>query len=148
MRPPIDFKLNVTLAPGAVLPVRKSEEAAGYDLCANIPYQIVLWPDRFVTFSTGVSIEFPVGYFGRVASRSGLCRDHAVHIIGGIIDSDYRGEIHLILVNNGPEQFLIDPGMRVAQLIIEKHYVAEWYVVQELAPTTRGAAGLGSSGLK
>ena len=140
--------LNVTrLTSNAQLPVQATPGSAGYDLFSTDNY--VVLPGRRVVVSTGISIQLPPGTYGRIAPRSGLAVKHGLDTLAGVIDSDYQGEIKVVLQNldvNNP--FVIRPGYRIAQLILEKYTVAE--VVETEAPTTtteRGDAGFGSTGV-
>ena len=138
--------LNVSkLIPTAILPVRASLGAAGYDLFSTDSY--VVLPGRRVVVSTGISIQLPPGTYGRIAPRSGLAVKHGLDTLAGVIDPDYTGEIKVVLQNLDTQQpFVIRPGYRIAQLILEKFEVAE--VVETSAPeaTQRGDAGFGSTG--
>ena len=138
--------LNVSkLIPTAILPVRASVGAAGYDLFSTDSY--VVLPGRRVVVSTGISIQLPPGTYGRIAPRSGLAVKHGLDTLAGVIDPDYTGEIKVVLQNLDTAQpFVIRPGYRIAQLILEKFEVAE--VVETSAPeaTQRGDAGFGSTG--
>ena len=139
--------LNVSkLIPTAILPVRASVGAAGYDLFSTDSY--VVLPGRRVVVSTGISIQLPPGTYGRIAPRSGLAVKHGLDTLAGVIDPDYTGEIKVVLQNLDTQQpFVIRPGYRIAQLILEKFEVAE--VVETGAPeaTERGDAGFGSTGV-
>ena len=139
--------LNVSkLIPTAILPVRASVGAAGYDLFSTDSY--VVLPGRRVVVSTGISIQLPPGTYGRIAPRSGLAVKHGLDTLAGVIDPDYTGEIKVVLQNLDTAQpFVIRPGYRIAQLILEKFEVAE--VVETGAPeaTERGDAGFGSTGV-
>ena len=139
--------LNVSkLIPTAILPVRASLGAAGYDLFSTDSY--VVLPGRRVVVSTGISIQLPPGTYGRIAPRSGLAVKHGLDTLAGVIDPDYTGEIKVVLQNLDTAQpFVIRPGYRIAQLILEKFEVAE--VVETDAPeaTARGDAGFGSTGV-
>ena len=107
-------------------------------------------PGQRVVLKTGISIAIPKGYYGRVAPRSGLAAKHGIDVLAGVIDSGFRGEVGVVLINlsDGPEEpFVVTHGMRIAQLIIERCEEAEWVTVNELAQTVRGSSGYGSSGL-
>ena len=139
--------LNVSkLVPTATLPVRASLGAAGYDLFSTDSY--VVLPGRRVVVSTGISIQLPPGTYGRIAPRSGLAVKHGLDTLAGVIDPDYTGEVKVVLQNlDASQPFVIRPGYRIAQLILEKFEVAE--VVETDAPeaTQRGDAGFGSTGV-
>ena len=132
------------------LPHYGTEASAGVDLRANISESITLKPLERTLVKTGLFIELPVGYEAQVRPRSGLAYKHGLTVLNtpGTIDADYRGEIGVILVNLSNEDFTIENGERVAQMVIAKHEQAEWNLVEELSDTDRGAGGFGSTGKK
>lgn len=132
------------------LPHYGTEAAAGVDLRANIETPITLKPLERTLVKTGLFIELPVGFEAQVRPRSGLAYKNGITVLNspGTIDADYRGEVGVILVNLSNEQFVIENGERIAQLVIAKHEQAEWELVEELAETERGAGGFGSTGKK
>ncbi|MGB0887041.1 MAG: dUTP diphosphatase [Vicingaceae bacterium] len=132
------------------LPHYGTEASAGVDLRANITTPITLKPLERTLVKTGLFIELPVGYEAQVRPRSGLAYKNGVTVLNtpGTIDADYRGEIGVILVNLSNENFVVENGERVAQMIIAKHEQAEWSLVEELSDTDRGAGGFGSTGKK
>ncbi len=132
------------------LPHYGTEGAAGVDLRANITEPITLKPLERSLVKTGLFIELPIGYEAQVRPRSGLAYKHGLTVLNspGTIDADYRGEIGVILVNLSNEEFTIENGERVAQMVIAKHEQAEWDLVEELSDTERGAGGFGSTGKK
>lgn len=132
------------------LPNYETIESAGMDLRANLTESIVLKPLERTIVKTGLFIELPIGYEAQVRPRSGLAAKKGVTVLNspGTVDADYRGEIGVILVNLSNEEFVIENGERIAQLIIAKHERAEWIEVEELSETTRGAGGFGSTGVK
>ncbi len=132
------------------LPHYGTEAAAGVDLRANISEPITLKPLERTLIKTGLFIELPVGYEAQVRPRSGLAYKHGLTVLNtpGTIDADYRGEIGVILVNLSNENFTIENGERVAQMVIAKHEQADWKLVEELSDTERGAGGFGSTGKK
>jgi len=122
--------------------------SAGMDLRANIEKPIILKPiDRFLV-PTGLFIELPVGYEAQIRPRSGLAFKKGVSVLNtpGTIDADYRGEIKVILINLSNEDFIINDGERIAQMIISAHEKADWVEVSELIETKRGAGGFGHTG--
>ena len=141
--------LNVIkLTPTAILPVRSSAGAAGYDLFSTDSY--VVLPGRRVVVSTGITVNLPPGTYGRIAPRSGLAVKHGLDTLAGVIDPDYTGEVKVVLQNlDATQPFVIRPGYRIAQLILENYTVAEVYEVpsENTVLTDRGAAGFGSTGL-
>jgi dUTP pyrophosphatase len=138
--------LNVTrLFPTASLPTRGSAGAAGYDLFSADNY--VVLPGRRVVVSTGIAIQLPPGTYGRVAPRSGLAVKHGLDTLAGVIDPDYTGEIKIVLQNLDDKPFVIRPGYRIAQLILENFTIAD--IVEVVSPppaTERGEDGFGSTG--
>lgn len=132
------------------LPSYETIASAGMDLRANITDAITLKPLERTIVKTGLFIELPIGYEAQVRPRSGLAAKNGVTVLNapGTVDADYRGEIGVILVNLSNEDFTIQNGERIAQLVIAKHERAEWTVVQELSETSRGEGGFGSTGVK
>ncbi len=132
------------------LPSYETIASAGMDLRANITDPITLKPLDRTIVKTGLFIELPIGYEAQVRPRSGLAAKNGVTVLNapGTVDADYRGEIGVILVNLSNEDFTIQNGERIAQLVIAKHERAEWTVVQELSETSRGEGGFGSTGVK
>jgi len=132
------------------LPQYETEASAGMDLRANISEAITLKPLGRCIVKTGLFIELPLGYEAQVRPRSGLAAKKGITVLNspGTIDADYRGEIGVILVNLSNEDFTIENGERVAQMVISKHERAEWIQVEELEETDRGAGGFGSTGTK
>ncbi len=128
----------------AKAPTRGSKFAAGYDLYASEEVSIPRNSRGLV--STGLSMAIPVGYYGRVASRSSIALTKSVDVSAGVIDSDYRGEVKVLLVNNSSSAQLFAKGDRIAQLIIEKITTPEVAVVENLDDTDRGTGGFGSTG--
>lgn len=132
------------------LPNYATGAAAGMDLRANIDSPIVLKSLERTLVATGLFIELPVGYEAQIRPRSGLAFKNGLTVLNspGTIDADYRGEIKVILVNLSKEDFTINDGERVAQMVIAKHEQAEWQEVQVLEESTRGEGGFGSTGKK
>ncbi|MGV7106587.1 dUTP diphosphatase [Flavobacterium sp. U410] len=132
------------------LPNYETLASAGMDLRANIAEPIVLKPLDRAIVKTGLFIELPVGYEAQVRPRSGLAAKKGITVLNspGTVDADYRGEIGVILVNLSHEEFIVENGERIAQLVIAKHERAEWIEVEELSETSRGAGGFGSTGVK
>ncbi|MBQ0909498.1 dUTP diphosphatase [Flavobacterium sp. F-328] len=132
------------------LPSYETIASAGMDLRANITDPIILKPLERIIVKTGLFIELPIGYEAQVRPRSGLAAKNGVTVLNapGTVDADYRGEIGVILVNLSNEDFTIQNGERIAQLVVAKHERAEWTVVQELSETSRGEGGFGSTGVK
>ena len=139
------MSLKVTkLVPHATIPSRATSGSAGYDLYSAEGY--VILPQHRVVVSTGIQVALPEGTYGRVAPRSGLAVKHGLDVGAGVIDPDYTGELKVVLFNHDPKQtFIIRPGYRIAQLILEKFVIAD---VEGVSPDAqRGEAGFGSSGV-
>ncbi len=132
------------------LPHYATALAAGMDLTAAIDEPIVLKSLEHCMVPTGLSIALPPGYEAQVRPRSGLAAKNGVTVLNspGTVDADYRGEIKAILVNLSKNDFVIERGMRIAQMVIAKHEQAAWTVVNDLDETARGAGGFGSTGTK
>ena len=132
------------------LPEYETLASAGMDLRANIVGAITLKPLERTIIKTGLFIELPIGIEAQVRPRSGLAAKKGITVLNapGTIDADYRGEIGVILVNLSNENFTIENGERVAQLVIAKHERAAWQQVEALGETERGAGGFGSTGVK
>ncbi|MBD3863186.1 MAG: dUTP pyrophosphatase [Olleya marilimosa] len=132
------------------LPHYETIASAGMDLRANITDSILLKPLQRTIVKTGLFIELPIGLEAQVRPRSGLAAKKGITVLNapGTIDADYRGEIGVILVNLSNEDFIIQNGERIAQLVIAKHERAEWLEVQTLSETDRGEGGFGSTGTK
>ena len=131
-------------------PAYATSQSAGLDLRANLTEPITLKPLGRILIKTGLFIELPEGYEAQVRPRSGLAYKKGVTVLNspGTIDADYRGEIGVILINLSEEEFVIENGERVAQLVIAKHEQAQWIEVENLDETDRGAGGFGSTGVK
>jgi dUTP pyrophosphatase len=132
------------------LPNYETIASAGMDLRANISEPITLKSLERTIVKTGLFIELPLGFEAQVRPRSGLAAKKGITVLNspGTVDADYRGEIGVILVNLSTEDFVIENGERIAQLIIAKHERAEWLEVIELSETSRGEGGFGSTGVK
>jgi len=130
------------------LPEYETGASAGMDLRANISEAVILKPLARAIIKTGLFIELPVGFEAQVRPRSGLAAKHGLTVLNspGTVDSDYRGEIGVILVNLSNTDFKIENGERIAQLVIAKHERATWLEVNQLNETSRGEGGFGSTG--
>lgn len=137
------------LRESAELPAYQTPLSAGMDLVANLDEPLVLAPGDRHAVPTGIAIALPPGFEGQVRGRSGLGMRHGITLAQGVgtIDADYRGEIHVLLVNNGNRPFLIEDGMRIAQLVVARHERVEWVETEELDGTERGEGGFGSTGV-
>lgn len=143
------MKLKIKrLRKDAVLPERKTSGSAGYDLCACIAADFTINPGELVVIPTGLAAEIPQGYAGMIFTRSGLGVKHGIHVSNGVgvIDCDYRGEMHVGLHNASAVPYTVTPGERVAQLIIMPVVIPEVEEVTELSETARGTDGFGSTG--
>ena len=132
------------LDPSAILPTRNKVGDAGYDLYALEDGVLELGKRKL--FKTGIAISIPNGFYGRIAPRSGLALKYGIDVLGGVVDSVYRGDIGVILVTADMNGLRIRKGERIAQLIIEKYHDIEWEEVAELVSSDRGSDGFGSSG--
>jgi len=132
------------------LPNYETLASAGMDLRANLLEPITLKPLERAIVKTALFIELPIGYEAQVRPRSGLAAKKGVTVLNspGTVDADYRGEIGVILVNLSNEDFIVENGERIAQLIIAKHERAVWIEAEELTETSRGEGGFGSTGVK
>ena len=132
------------------LPEYATAGAAGVDLRANIDAPITLAPGERKLIPTGIYIGLPDGYEAQVRPRSGLALKHGISVCNtpGTIDPDYSGQIGVVLINHGQENFIVNDGERIAQMIISKFERAEWDVVEELDETERGEGGYGHTGIK
>jgi dUTP pyrophosphatase len=131
------------------LPKYETSQSAGMDIRANIDASITLKPLERILVKTGLYLALQVGYEAQVRPRSGLAFKKGVTVLNtpGTIDADYRGEIGVILVNLSDENFVIEDGERVAQLVIAKYEQANWEEVEVLNETKRGVGGFGSTGI-
>lgn len=131
------------------LPRFMTHGAAGMDLYANVTEELVIAPGAIKLVPTGISIAVPEGYEAQIRPRSGLAIKHGISLVNtpGTIDSDYRGEISIIMINFGEKPFMIKRGDRIAQMVINKIEIPDIIEVKELDHTNRGSGGFGSTGL-
>ncbi|MDA9357082.1 dUTP diphosphatase [Flavobacteriaceae bacterium] len=143
------MKINIINQSNNSLPSYESESSAGMDLKAFTSNDITINPLERTIIKTGLFMSLPIGYEGQVRSRSGLSIKHGICVLNspGTIDSDYRGEIGVILINLSNDPFVISNGDRIAQLVIAKHDQGQWIEVNELELTKRGERGFGSTGV-
>lgn len=143
----VAVKLKYKRFPG-YKPIRMSKGASGYDLCADIDQGISIVPMDRVRIPTGVMLEMPEGLEGQIRSRSGLALKNGVVVLNspGTIDSDYRGEISVILINLGGETYTVSPGERIAQLVFAHLPWISFQEVEVVEPSARGSGGFGSTG--
>jgi dUTP pyrophosphatase len=128
----------------AILPQRGSALAAGLDVCSIEDVEIA--PKQRVLARTGLAVAIPPGFYGRVAPRSGLAVKQGLDVLAGVIDSDYRGEVCIVLYNTGDERIVLPAGSKICQLILEQIVTPEATWVNDLDETARGAGGFGSTG--
>jgi len=146
----IGMEILVVAEEGALLPRFATANAAGADLCAFLPNgSVVLEPKRFALIPTGLVMEIPVGYESQVRPRSGLAAKFGVTVLNapGTIDSDYRGEVKIILINHGDKSFVINHGDRIAQLVISATLSCSFIPTDSISSTERGERGFGSTGV-
>ena len=130
------------------LPEYQTPLSAGLDIRANLDESITLHPLERALVPTGLYVELPEGHEMQIRPRSGLAAKHGITVLNspGTIDADYRGEIKVILVNLSNDAFVIEPGERIAQMIVARYEQIEWESVDSLSDTSRGAGGFGSTG--
>lgn len=143
-----DVSVPIVLEEGAELPVYASDQAAGADVRAHLQQEVVLQPGSSFLVPTGLRFAIPEGYEIQVRPRSGLAFKHGITVLNspGTIDSDYRGELGIILINHGKEPFVITPGMRVAQIVLAPVCRAAFSREETLTATSRGEGGFGHTG--
>ena len=144
------MKIKIVNNSKHALPAYETCASAGMDLRANINKPVTFKPLERSLVPTGLFIELPIGYEAQIRPRSGLAFKKGITVLNspGTIDADYRGEIKVLLVNLSNENFIVQDGERVAQMIIAKHEKAEWEVTETLLETERGAGGFGHTGTK
>lgn len=145
------LRIRVARTGGVVLPEYATASSAGLDLRARLDAPVVLEPGGRMLVPTGLHIELPEGSEAQVRPRSGLAFKHGITVLNapGTIDADYRGEIGVLLINHGQAAFTIEPGERIAQLVVARYARVEWEPVEgttELAHSERGAGGFGHTG--
>lgn len=138
------------LREGAKVPMRATDGAAGYDLCACIENDVILKPREIKIIPTGISVMAEKNTAVMIYARSGLSTKHGISLANGVgvVDSDYRGEVGVALINNGTEDFKIENGMRIAQMVITPVLTPDLIVSDSLSETERGEGGFGSTGKK
>ena len=142
--------VNIVNASHHPLPAYQTEQSAGVDLRAFLTEKITLKPLERMLIPTGLFIELPVGFEAQIRPRSGLAFKHGITVLNspGTIDADYRGELKVLLVNLSQEDFTIEDGERIAQMVIAEYASANFNLVTALGTTERGAGGFGSTGKK
>ena len=136
--------MKIMLDHGAFEPTRAHATDAGLDLRAK--ERVKIWPGMSATIDTGVHVELPAGYYGKLESKSGLNVKHSIVCCGGVIDEGYTGTIVVKLYNLGDKAYVFEPGDKVAQLVIQPYIAPEIEIVDELSDTDRGSNGFGSTG--
>ncbi|MFA6540211.1 MAG: dUTP diphosphatase [Bacteroidota bacterium] len=131
------------------LPTYATQGSAGMDIYAAVETEVVICPGETILIPTGFSIELPMGFEAQIRPRSGLAVKNSIGIMNspGTIDSDYRGEVKIILTNHGKIDFIVKRSDRIAQMVISKYERAEWLEVDSLSSTHRGEGGFGSTGI-
>lgn len=144
----LSLKLKIVCTNPDLLPNYQTAGSAGMDLHADIKEPITLKPLQRLLVPTGIYVELPEGLEVQIRPRSGLALKHGVTIPNSpaTVDSDYRGQYQVILQNLGDKDFIINPGERIAQMVVARYEKVDWQVVDELADTERGASGFGSTG--
>jgi len=142
------MKVKITSA-GGQLPCYETDGSAGMDIRAYLAEPVRLEPGERKLIPTGISIELPEGYEAQIRARSGLSVKHGIGLVNGVgtIDSDYRGEIKIALINWGEEPYIINDGDRIAQMIVARYETVEWDHCDELADSSRGEGGFGHTGI-
>ncbi len=146
----LNTKVNVINQSKHVLPSYQTIHSAGMDLRANLEAPVTLKPLQRALLPTGLFIELPEGHEAQIRPRSGLAYKHGISIVNspGTIDADYRGEIKVLLVNLSDQDFVVEDGERIAQMVVAKYERVEWAEADALTDTARGAGGYGSTGTK
>lgn len=142
------MKINIKNLRNVTLPTHATEDSAGVDLIAAIEEPIILASGKRTLVPTGIAIALPKGFEAQLRPRSGLAIKHGISLVNspGTIDADYRGEIIVIVINHGEESFTIEPGMRIAQMVIAAYQRITWNEVDDLDNTIRGINRFGSTG--
>lgn len=132
----------------AVMPQYQTAQAAAMDVVACIDEPVIIASQERIIIPTGFAMALPTGYEAQIRARSGLAAKHGIMLANGVgtIDADYRGEVGVILLNTSNEPFTVEPGMRIAQMIVQQYETVEWDEVGELDITERGEGGYGSTG--
>jgi len=143
------INIKVVASEGAKLPLYKTSGAAGADICALLKEPLVIESGKSAMVPTGLFFEIPQGYEVQIRPRSGLAAKNGVTVLNtpGTIDSDYRGEINVILINLGDKPFTVNNGDRIAQMLVAPVIQADFSIVTSLEETERGAGGFGSTGV-
>lgn len=140
--------IQIQIQDNAIMPERATSGSSGYDLCSN--ESLSIQPGAFAKVRTGISLSMPEGIEAQIRPRSGLAAKHGITVLNapGTIDSDYRGEICILLINHGAQPFAITSGMRIAQMVFAHITDVSLKKVEHLAESKRGTGGFGSTGTK
>lgn len=132
----------------AILPAYQTEHAAAMDIHACLDAPMVVQPLQRFMVPTGLAVEVPVGYEMQIRARSGMSIKYGITMVNGVgtIDADYRGELSILMINLSQDVFTIEPGMRIAQMLVQKYKKIVWQLSDELSETDRGEGGFGSTG--
>ena len=143
----MDIQLK-KIHPNAILPEYQTEHAAGMDVAACLDEPVVIEPHGRAIIPTGFAIALPPGYEAQIRARSGMAAKFGIMPANGVgtIDADYRGEVGVILLNTSNEAFTVEPGMRIAQMVVTRYETVEWNEVEVLEESKRGKGGYGSTG--
>lgn len=144
------MQVNIINQSKHALPSYQTSSSAGMDLRANLDNPVSLKPLQRALIPTGLFMQLPDGFEAQIRPRSGLAYKHGISIVNspGTIDADYRGEIKVLLVNLSDQEFTVEDGERIAQMVIARHETVEWQEAVTLTETERGAGGYGSTGVK
>jgi len=145
----MDRDVEILVLTDEALPQYASTEAAGADLRAKLPHPLTIPSRKSALVPTGLKFEIPPGYEVQIRPRSGLALKHGVTVLNtpGTIDSDYRGEIQVLLINHGEDDFIVEPNMRIAQMVVAPVVQARFVRVENLAESSRGSGGFGHTGV-
>jgi len=143
------MNVRITLQKGALLPSYQTDGSAGADVFALLDSPVTILPGKRALISTGLCVEIPHGWELQVRPRSGLALKHGITLVNtpGTIDSDYRGELKVIMINHGDEPFTVDNQMRICQIVLARAERADFVAVDTLNGSTRGAGGFGHTGI-
>ena len=144
------MQVNIINQSKHALPSYQTSSSAGMDLRANLDNPVMLKPLQRALVPTGLFMQLPDGYEAQIRPRSGLAYKHGISIVNspGTIDADYRGEIKVLLVNLSDQEFTVEDGERIAQMVVARHETVEWQETVSLTETERGTGGYGSTGVK
>ena len=144
----INLEVKIVNTSSHPLPNYATQASAGVDLRAHLEAPVVMKAGTHKLIPTGLYMELPIGYEAQIRPRSGLAFKHGITVLNspGTIDADYRGELKVLLINLGQEDFVIESGERIAQMVIARHEQVQWKLVEELGNTERGKGGFGHTG--